>query len=416
MKTRQLAGVLACIPLFVAVCATPANATATSQKIGVPTYFDSSDTASWTALDGAGSGGVAIVNEDNGPLDGTSATVDSDLAARIQAAHKAGVKVLGYVDSGYLGTSPNNRKTRSGGTSEAAWMAQAESDVSSWYSLYGSDGIDGIFFDDGLSTCPSGTDYVNQYATLKGYVDKLDATAMVADNPGADVGQCYLTQDAADTFVDFEGSYSSYATWTPKPFELSADPGKFWNLVYSTSASQMTSALALSKTDNAGYVYATDLSLSDNPWGAIASYFPAEVTAVGASGSTGPSGSTGEVKSGIAGYCLDDRSDSASNGAVVTLAPCNNSAEQQWTVGTDGTLRINNLCLDVTYNYTANGSLVELYSCNGQSNQEWVPNSTGELVGSGSGRCLDDPQFFTDGHQEDIFDCNAGSNQKWTLP
>ncbi|MEU7501804.1 endo alpha-1,4 polygalactosaminidase [Streptomyces griseofuscus] len=139
-------------------------------------------------------------------------------------------------------------------------------------------------------------------------------------------------------------------------------------------------------------------------------------TCTGTGGGTGSSGHVGPIKSGISGYCLDVPGNANYNGAKVTVATCNGSAEQKWTAGTDGTLKINNKCLDVQYNGTANGSLVELYDCNGQSNQKWTTGSNSSLIGASSGRCLDDPQFFTDGHQLDIWDCNAGNNQKWTLP
>jgi hypothetical protein len=38
-------------------------------------------------------------------------------------------------------------------------------------------------------------------------------------------------------------------------------------------------------------------------------------------------------------------------------------------------------------------------------------------VGTGSGKCLDDPGFSTtDGTQQEIWTCNGGANQRWTLP
>ena len=407
-----------CVPLLLAVWNPPANADATRQNIVVPAYFDNGDTPSWTTLDGGGTGTIAIVNEDNGPLNTNTgtATVDGQLAANIKAAHAAGLKVIAYVDTGYLGTSPDDRETRTGSTSEAAWVAQTESDINTWYQLYGSDGIDGFFFDDGLSACPSGSDYVTQYAALKQYAEQQASangydSPWVVDNPGSDISQCYLTGGAADAYVDFEGDYSDYMSWQPESWELSAGPSKFVNLIYdATSESEMTSVISKSQSDNAGGVYVTDRTLSENPWLQPGSYFSNEVADVD------PGASTGAIQSGISGYCLDDTNNANYNSAPVTIDPCNGSPQQQWTVGSDGTIQINGLCLDVQYNQKSNGAPIDLYQCNGQTNQQWTPNSNRELVGTASGICLDDPAFKTNGTPEDIWDCNAGDNQQWTLP
>ena len=47
---------------------------------------------------------------------------------------------------------------------------------------------------------------------------------------------------------------------------------------------------------------------------------------------------------------------SAANGTAVQLYDCNGTAAQQWTVGTDGTIRALGKCLDVTGNGTADGA------------------------------------------------------------
>jgi protocatechuate 3,4-dioxygenase beta subunit len=95
---------------------------------------------------------------------------------------------------------------------------------------------------------------------------------------------------------------------------------------------------------------------------------------------------------------------------------CNGTAAQNWTIETDGTIRINGSCMDITGAGTANGTLVELWTCNGGGNQQWLPVN-GMLVNPVSGRCLDDPGFNTaNGTQLEIWDCNGGSNQQWAIP
>lgn len=54
---------------------------------------------------------------------------------------------------------------------------------------------------------------------------------------------------------------------------------------------------------------------------------------------------------------------------------CNGTTAQQWTVGTDGTLRALGKCMDLTAAGTANGTKVQLYDCNGTGAQVWQRGS-----------------------------------------
>ena len=135
------------------------------------------------------------------------------------------------------------------------------------------------------------------------------------------------------------------------------------------------------------------------------------VTALGSATPTGPI-----IAGDNTAKCVDDNSDSSANGTKVEMWDCNGTAAQNWTIETDGTIRINGSCADITGAATANGTLVELWTCNGGANQQWLPVN-GMLVNPVSGRCLDDPGFTTtNGTQLDIWDCNGGSNQQWAIP
>jgi Glycosyl hydrolase family 59/Ricin-type beta-trefoil lectin domain/Glycosyl hydrolase family 59 central domain/Concanavalin A-like lectin/glucanases superfamily len=135
------------------------------------------------------------------------------------------------------------------------------------------------------------------------------------------------------------------------------------------------------------------------------------VTPVGSATPAGP------IIAGVnTAKCVDDNGDSGTNGTHVQMYDCNGTAAQNWTIETDGTIRINGSCMDITGAGTANGTLVELWTCNGGANQQWLPVN-GMLVNPVSGRCLDDPSFNTaNGTQLDIWDCNGGSNQQWAIP
>jgi chitinase len=138
-----------------------------------------------------------------------------------------------------------------------------------------------------------------------------------------------------------------------------------------------------------------------------------------ASGGTTPppsGGRTGAI-TGIAGKCVDINAASSANGTAVQLYDCNGSGAQQWTVGTDGTIRALGKCLDVAAAGTANGSLVQIYDCNGTGAQSWSAQANGTLVNSGSGKCLDaSGNSSANGTRLQIWDCFAGANQRWTLP
>jgi hypothetical protein len=136
------------------------------------------------------------------------------------------------------------------------------------------------------------------------------------------------------------------------------------------------------------------------------------VTPLGSATPTGPI-----IAGDNTAKCVDDNGGSSANGTKIQMWDCNNgTTTQNWTIETDGTIRINGSCMDITGAGTANGTLVELWTCNGGGNQQWLPVN-GMLVNPVSGRCLDDPGFNTaNGTQLEIWDCNGGSNQQWAIP
>jgi hypothetical protein len=136
------------------------------------------------------------------------------------------------------------------------------------------------------------------------------------------------------------------------------------------------------------------------------------VTPVGSATPTGPI-----IAGDNTAKCVDDNGGSSANGTKIQMWDCNNgTTTQNWTIETDGTIRINGSCLDITGAGTANGTLTELWTCNGGANQQWLAVN-GMLINPVSGRCLDDPGFTTtNGTQLEIWDCNGGSNQQWAIP
>ncbi|MEU1294824.1 spherulation-specific family 4 protein [Streptomyces sp. NPDC005840] len=262
-------GVLLALTAAWAVTAAPADAApaapqdtlAAAQKVSVPAYF--APGALWNRLgQGAGTVGLAVANPDSGPGAG-----DAQYTSAITAAHNAGVTVIGYVRTGYFGST--GITTKSGSTDPAEWMRQIKSEVDTWYRLYGSAGLGGIFFDEGQNDCGPGNANVNRYTELRSYVEsRHGASSVVVDNPGTGAAQCYTA--AADTLVTFEGSAATYRTFQPQAWEAGASPDKIWHLVYeSPDETSLRSTMALARQRNAGHVYVTPDTLAGNPWDSL---------------------------------------------------------------------------------------------------------------------------------------------------
>ncbi|GAA2333670.1 ricin-type beta-trefoil lectin domain protein [Dactylosporangium salmoneum] len=127
-----------------------------------------------------------------------------------------------------------------------------------------------------------------------------------------------------------------------------------------------------------------------------------------------PSTRTGQI-TGYGGKCVDVAGASTANGTKIQLYTCNGTTAQQWTVGTDGTLRALGKCLDVAAASSANGTKVQLYDCNGTAAQQWAAGADGSL--QSLGKCLDATgPSSADGTQLQIWTCTSAANQRWTLP
>jgi hypothetical protein len=210
----------------------------------------------------------------------------------VRTLNSAGTLPLGYVDTGYLGTDSGSGSSATrtdgpgGGRRTAdAWIEQIENDIDTWYSLYGTDGLRGIFLDQTTALCGPGNSYVDRYRAIAEHVRRGHAGAYVVMNPGRSIEQCY--RQIADTFVTFEGSYHDYLSRAAPSWEATAPAGTFWHLVYAApDQASMARAVALSKQRNAGYVYVIDRPIPPGGhahlWDTIPpdGYWRAEIAAV----------------------------------------------------------------------------------------------------------------------------------------
>ncbi|MFF2382045.1 ricin-type beta-trefoil lectin domain protein [Streptomyces sp. NPDC058108] len=137
---------------------------------------------------------------------------------------------------------------------------------------------------------------------------------------------------------------------------------------------------------------------------------------VGALSTAPASAATGTI-TGLAGKCLDVAGANSANGTAVQLYDCNGTAAQQWTVGSDGTIRALGKCLDVTGNATADGARLQLWDCSGGANQKWTVSAARDLVNPQANKCADvTGNTSANGSPIQIWTCMGGANQKWTAP
>ncbi|MHC3475171.1 ricin-type beta-trefoil lectin domain protein [Streptomyces sp. 7R007] len=125
---------------------------------------------------------------------------------------------------------------------------------------------------------------------------------------------------------------------------------------------------------------------------------------------------TGTI-TGLAGKCLDVAGANSADGTAVQLYDCNGTAAQQWTVGSDGTIRALGKCLDVTGSSTADGAQLQLWSCSGGANQKWTVTAAHDIVNPQANKCMDATgNSSANGTRAQIWTCTGAANQKWTAP
>lgn len=102
-----------------------------------------------------------------------------------------------------------------------------------------------------------------------------------------------------------------------------------------------------------------------------ASYFPSAIP---------------EIKSGLAGYCLDDHHDGNTANTIADSWSCNGSAAQDWVANNNTIRHGQDDCLSI-----ANGSdHIVVNPCTGGANQVWVSAVDG-YENTASAECLDSP-------------------------
>jgi hypothetical protein len=252
-------------------------------RLGVPAYW--SPATAWGAddfrrlADAAGTVDIVIIN---GPASAAPVPFDPQTARTIRTLRRAGVTVLGYVDSGYLGrTGMTTTRVRPGSTDVADWVSQVRADVADWYELYGWYGLGGVFVDQTLSTCGDDQAYVNAYREALYDVRRGNRGAMVVINPGVAPDECYV--HISDAIITFENTYEVYRGWSQPSWASRYPADQFWHLVYDAPTLEaMHDAVHLARQRHAGLVYVTDHPWSSmrSQWDSLPTYWNKELCLV----------------------------------------------------------------------------------------------------------------------------------------
>lgn len=192
--------------------------------------------AAWTALANAKlpPGSIAVINPDSGP----GSASDPNYVSGIKNLQAAGLKVLGYVATGYAGI--DNKVT----------LAYAEAQCASYKTWYG---VDGIFFDE-MGTLAS------FYSALQSYVKQTLGMEITFGNPGTSsslVGTFDVTNVYEGGGLPHNSNFSVY-----KSSQVSF-------IAYGVSSIDTTALSSI--LPSVSYFYLTNLSGS-NPYDALPSY------------------------------------------------------------------------------------------------------------------------------------------------
>jgi hypothetical protein len=118
---------------------------------------------------------------------------------------------------------------------------------------------------------------------------------------------------------------------------------------------------------------------------------------------------TGRVTS-AGGRCLVLGGLLGIDGSPIQVMSCVGGSVQQFTLATDGTLRVAGHCAEATGDATVRSTGCGDAGAAGQ----WRAGPSGSLVNPSTGECLTDPG--RSGATTSVAACTGGDSQRWSLP
>ncbi len=196
---------------------------------------------------------VVIANPDNGP--GLQHNPDYDPI--FNAANARGIRVIGYVSTGYGKFS----------------VAEVKRAIDKWLEFYPK--ISGFFVDQQSAEAQD----VPFYLQIRDHARRKLKDALMVNNPGTICDESYFARDVSDVtciFTAFDGF---------DQFNLPArlwqySPSRFAALTYQVSdVRAMRQVISNSSTKHIGYLYISDAPKGSNPWAQLPHYWDEEVEA-----------------------------------------------------------------------------------------------------------------------------------------
>lgn len=198
---------------------------------------------------------VAIINPNNGP-DSKSPNVDYQQG--LKDLHQSGVKIVGYVHSGY-------------GKRD---LSLVKADIDLYLKYFN---VDGIFVDETASS----KDKLEYYNQIYKHIKSQPKSLQVIINPGTDLDESYIKKPVADVAVIFENEQKVWSKYHPPVYTKHYSSQHFAALIHTTANSQlMKTTLDRAANSNFGYVYITNDSTNSpnhNPWDTLPSYWQSQV-------------------------------------------------------------------------------------------------------------------------------------------
>lgn len=230
-----------------------------AENLIVPAYFYPGSTGGyWNQLATAAKSvqTIAILNPNSGP--GT--TADPSYLQAINALHAASGKVYGYVHTSY----------------GKRLSTEVANDINTYLAYYP---VDGFFIDEMTSDASAAS--LGYYQNLYNYIKGLNSGYGVTGNPGTSVPEAYASLPVADRLVVFESSAKAFSSYRPATWQANYPAERFVNMVYAASKTQMQEVVQFAAAHGINNVYVTS-GFGSNPYGALPSYWGAEVSQAGA--------------------------------------------------------------------------------------------------------------------------------------
>lgn len=196
---------------------------------------------------------VAIVNPASGPGD----HVDTNFAAVLPRARRAGITLVGYIGTQYTHKP----------------LEQVEREIETFLRFYPD--IQGFHFDE-QSSDARGVEY---YAELYRYVHRRIPGALVLTNPGTTCDAGYAARPASDVISLFENEHG-LERFRPPDWAARFPGSRFCVQAHNVpDEERMKESIRLAARWKVGYVFLTD-DVGPNPYDRLPSYWDAEVAAV----------------------------------------------------------------------------------------------------------------------------------------